>query len=180
MQKTSKITLGYQLEGNPHELALLIQKDYKNDPMVNRLLNDLKIETKNNIIPITKNYFDSTQNSKIQLESRSLAGILFFLSHGVEVPTDDIANGRVTVTKNKNGEIFDWQKVLDGLFTVYTSKNPPEQATIAVEYRGNWFYIKDNDMQSKYTLMLLNQISALQSGKIEKSGPILTLPVSSN
>ena len=35
-------------------------------------------------------------------------------------------------------------------------------------------------MQSKYTLMLLNQISALQSGKIEKSGPILTLPVSSN
>lgn len=180
LQKTSKITLGYQLEGNPDELALLIQKDYRNDPMVNRLLNDLKIETKNNIIPITKNYFDSTQDSKIQIESRSLAGILFFLSHGVEVPSDDIANGRVTITKNKNGEIFDWQKVLDGLFTVYTSKNPPEQAAIAVEYRGNWFYIKDNDMESKYTLMLLNQISALQSGKIEKSGPILTLPVSSN
>jgi hypothetical protein len=33
-------------------------------------------------------------------------------------------------------------------------------------------------MESKYTLMLLNQISALQSGNLEKVGPVLTLPVS--
>jgi hypothetical protein len=180
LQKTSKITLGYQLDGNPGDLALLIKKDHINDTEVEMFLSELNINVKNNIIPITPNYFDVSSNDNIQIESRSLAGILFFLSHGVTIPADDIQEGRVTVTKNQNGEVFDWQDVLNDLFTVHTSKKPPEQATIAVEYRGNWFYIKDNDMQSKYTLMLLNQIAALQSGQIEKSGPILTLPVSSN
>ena len=180
LQKTSKITLGYQLDGNPGDLALLIKKDYISDADVEKFLSDLKINKKNNIIPITPNYFDASSNDNIQIESRSLAGILFFLSHGVSIPADDIQEGRVTVTKNESGEDFDWQDVMDNLFTVHTSKKPPEQATIAVEYRGNWFYIKDNDMQSKYTLMLLNQIAALQSGQIEKAGPILTLPVSSN
>jgi hypothetical protein len=172
--------LGYQLDGNPGDLALLIKKDYMSDADVEKFLSDLKINKKNNIIPITPNYFDASSNDNIQIESRSLAGILFFLSHGVSIPADDIQEGRVTVTKNESGEDFDWQDVMDNLFTVHTSKKPPEQATIAVEYRGNWFYIKDNDMQSKYTLMLLNQIAALQSGQIEKAGPILTLPVSSN
>ena len=180
LQKTSKITLGYQLDGNPGDLALLIKKDHINDTEVEMFLSELNINVKNNIIPITPNYFDASSNDNIQIESRSLAGILFFLSHGVTIPADDIKEGRVTVTKNQNGEDFNWQDVLNDLFTVHTSKKPPEQATIAVEYRGNWFYIKDNDMQSKYTLMLLNQIAALQSGQIEKSGPILTLPVSSN
>ena len=69
-------------------------------------------------------------------------------------------------------------KVLSDLFTVYSSKEKPDNASVKVQYRGNWFYIRDNDMQSKYTLMLLNQISALQSGVIEKVGPVLTIPVS--
>lgn len=180
LQKTSKIALGYQLDGNPNDLALLIKKDFINDTEVENFLFDLNVNIKKNIIPITSNYFDSSSNDNIQLESRSLAGILFFLSHGVSIPADDIKEGRVTVTKNQNGEEFNWQDVMNDLFTVHTSKNPPKKATIAVEYRGNWFFIKDNDMQSKYTLMLLNQIAALQSGQIEKAGPILTLPVSSN
>ena len=45
---------------------------------------------------------------------------------------------------------------------LYSSKEKPNNASVKVQYRGNWFYIRDNDMQSKYTLMLLNQISALQ------------------
>jgi hypothetical protein len=32
-------------------------------------------------------------------------------------------------------------------------------------------------MQSKYTLMLLGQLAALQSGKIERAELLLTLPV---
>lgn len=180
LQKKSKITLGYQFDGNPNELALLIKNEFNKDDDVLEILEKLGIKSENKIIPISKNYFDKSEDGTLQIESRSLAGILFFLSHGVEVPNDDITNGRVTVTKNKDGVAFNWNNVLKDLFVVHTSKNPPEEATIAVEYRSNWFYIKDNDMQSKYTLMLLNQISALQSGKIKNSGPILTLPVSGN
>ncbi|MEK9686559.1 MAG: hypothetical protein VW259_04535, partial [Methylophilaceae bacterium] len=90
LQKTSKITLGYQLDGNPGDLALLIKKDYISDADVEKFLSDLKINKKNNIIPITPNYFDASSNDNIQIESRSLAGILFLLSIGVSLQADYI------------------------------------------------------------------------------------------
>jgi hypothetical protein len=106
-----------------------------------------------------------------------LTGILFFLSHGVQVPEQDIAAGRVTVTRDADGQVFDWSQVLGDLLMVRSQQAPPSNAAVAVNYRGNWFYVDDSDMQSKYTLMLLDQLSALQAGKVERAGPILTLPV---
>ncbi|MDA9642721.1 hypothetical protein N9S84_01360, partial [Nitrosomonadales bacterium] len=82
------------------------------------------------------------------------------------------------VTKTKDGQNFNWQNILSDLFVVYSQKEKPINASVKVKYRGHWFFIKDNDMESKYTLMLLNQITALQSGSLEKVGPVLTLPVS--
>jgi len=96
----------------------------------------------------------------------------------VLIPDNDIINNRVKVTKTKNGGNFNWQDILSDLFVVYSQKEKPNKASVKIKYRGNWFFIKDNDMESKYTLMLLNQISALQSGNLEKVGPVLTLPVS--
>ena len=182
LNQNSKISFGYQMEGNPNKTALLIKKKYQSDKEVLDLKEMLKINTSNTIIPIA-NYVemaDEAYSNDINLESRSLAGILFFLSHGVQIPLDDLEQGRVTQTKDIDGKNFNWAEVLNDLFTVYTSKEPPKDATIAVEYRNNWFYIKDNDMDTKYTLMLLNQISSLQSGNIDKPGPLLTLPVSGN
>jgi hypothetical protein len=136
------------------------------------------VKTLNNIIPITSDYSGDGGGNTIEINVRSLAGIQFFLSHGVMVPKEDIDKGRVQITKTSTGEVFDWNNVLSDLFVVHSSKDKPESSGVSVQYRGHWFYIKDNDMQSKYTLMLLNQISALQSGTVEKAGPVLTLPVS--
>ena len=178
LQKKNIISFGYQLEGNNNNLALLIRKKFSKSNEVKSLLTSLNISTKNTIIPLTTNFSSGAEGASIEINLRSLAGIQFFLSHGVLIPNDDIINSRVKVTKNKNGGNFNWQDILSDLFVIYSQKEKPSNASVSIKYRGHWFFIKDNDMQSKYTLMLLNQISALQSGNLEKVGPVLTLPVS--
>ena len=178
LQKMDSFALGYQLEGDFRQLGFLVKPDQRNTPKVKAFMKSINVTTPNNIIPITSDYSGDGGGTTIEINVRSLAGIQFFLSHGVIVPDEDLNKGRVQITKTADGKIFDWGNVLSDLFIVHSSKDKPKNAGVAVQYRGHWFYIKDNDMQSKYTLMLLNQISALQSGTVEKAGPVLTLPVS--
>lgn len=115
--------------------------------------------------------------SSIRLETRSLLGVLFFLSQNVKVPKEDIDKGVVRLTLTENAQPFDWSKVLQNSFIVKNAATPPPSPMLAVPYRGSWFYIEDNDLESKATLMLVSQLFALQSGQGKALTPILTLPV---
>jgi len=178
LQKNNIVSFGYQFDGNRDSLALLIREKFSQSEEVKSLMIALNLSTKNTKIPLTTNFSNKIEGSNIEINLRSLAGIQFFLSHGVLIPHEDIINNRVKVTKTENGQNFNWQDILSDLFVVHSQKEKPSNASVKVKYRGHWFFIKDNDMESKYTLMLLNQISALQSGNIKKVGPVLTLPVS--
>jgi hypothetical protein len=54
---------------------------------------------------------------------------------------------------------------LGGMFlrTIHSQKERPENAYVAVQYRGWWFYIADDDQSSKATFSLLNILFSLQS-----------------
>ena len=62
----------------------------------------------------------------INLRFRSFAGVMYFLSQSVQVPEEDIAAGRVTVTEDATGQTFDWQQVTQGLLTIKSSSKRPE------------------------------------------------------
>lgn len=113
----------------------------------------------------------------LYLQTRSVSGILFFLSHNIEVPQMHIDKGLVTVTKDADGVPFDWNKVTGDLLQVKSSPTPPASAFVKLRYRGHWFYIADNDLESKSTFMLLNQLFNLLAGDIKKAAPVLTIPV---
>jgi hypothetical protein len=51
-------------------------------------------------------------------------------------------------------------------------------AYVAVNYRGQWFYINDSDQQSKATFALVLGVLRLDFArqKIGTTGPVLTLP----
>ena len=178
LQQKNIVSFGYQLQGDGDKLALIIRKKFSKSKEVKKLLAALYLTTSNTIIPLTTNFSSGAEGENIEIDLRSLAGIQFFLSHGVLIPNDDIINNRVKITKTEDGQNFNWQNILSDLFVVHSQKEKPRNASVKVKYRGHWFFIKDNDIESKYTLMLLNQISALQSGNLEKVGPVLTLPVS--
>jgi len=113
----------------------------------------------------------------INLRFRSFAGVMYFLSQSVQVPEEDIAAGRVTVTQDAAGRPFDWQQVTEGLLTIRSSSKRPENASVAINYRNSWFYIDDSDLDSKSTFSLLGQVFQLQSGNAKGAVPVLTIPV---
>jgi len=119
------------------------------------------------------------RGNEIMVETRSPLSILYFLSHGVNVPICDEMSGRVTLTTNDQGEVFDWNRVLDNLLTVHSVPDIRDRRRIcngiAVHYRGGLFYIQDNDLGSKSTFSLIAQLMALQTGCPEI--PVLTLPI---
>ncbi len=113
----------------------------------------------------------------IRVETRSLIGVLFYLSQGVEVPEEDLESGRVTATRLPDGSLFSWEELLGDLFRIRTASDWPSGAVLAVRYRGRWFYIPDTDRDTKATFILLQQLFALEASKGKVLSPLLTLPV---
>jgi hypothetical protein len=113
----------------------------------------------------------------LALETRSLLGMMFYLSHAVDVPQSDIDAGRVTQTLDATGQPFDWGTMTGDLLQVRTATSRPDAPYVAVQYRGAWFYIDDSDLESKTTFNLLGYLFALQSGARQSFQPTLTLPL---
>jgi hypothetical protein len=114
---------------------------------------------------------------ELVVDSRSLMGVLYYLSNGVQAPPAHEKAGLVTRTVDAQGSPFNWSDVLTNLFAVYSSTRRPSNAAVSVRHRGYWFYIRDDDETSKSTFLLLNQIFALQAGGVEVTKPVLTLPI---
>jgi hypothetical protein len=119
----------------------------------------------------------TTDPETIGIVTRSLMGSLFYVSHGVDVPYEDHADGRIRVTRTPDGEEFDWSLLSRGLLEIRSHDNQPDDAATRVPYRGSWFYIADSDFDSKATFTLLAQLFALSAGEVPSTAPILTLPV---
>jgi hypothetical protein len=115
----------------------------------------------------------------LDLETRSLLQVLYFLSKGVEVPADHSGQGLVQETTDRAGERFDWQQLTRGLFHVssVSGGKPPPSAHVAIKYLDHWFYIDRRDQDSMSTFSLLMELARLElPGKVVP-GPALTLPV---
>lgn len=112
----------------------------------------------------------------LPVRMRSMLGAIFYLSQAVEVPPEHQAQGLVTLTKDAAGRTFDWQGLLDGIFHVHWSASEPEHAAVKVKHRGTWFYVADDDLDSKSTFMLLVQLFNMQAGRSSLPVPLLTIP----
>lgn len=117
--------------------------------------------------------------SVLDLETRSLLQVLFFVSHGIEIPGEHIRDGKVPMTCNPDGTPFDWRQVMDGLFRIHCvqSKKRPENAYVAVHYEDYWYYIDKRDRDTKATFALLLEVSRLELQSSESNAPLLTLPL---
>jgi hypothetical protein len=115
--------------------------------------------------------------SVLPLRSRSLLGVLYFLSQSVEVPAQDVQAGLVTVTEDGLGHPFDWSQITRKIMTIHSQPNRPENAYVAVQHRDSWFYIADDDHTSKATWGFPSILFALQSASAQGKAPLLTLPI---
>ena len=113
----------------------------------------------------------------IYLNLRSVLQMMTFLSKGVCVPEEHVRSGIAPVTCGPDGRLFDWTQVTAGHFFVCSQKHRPHAAEVAVQYRGYWFYIPQDDVKSRAILAILETFFALQESDGKSVGPLLTLPV---
>ena len=136
----------------------------------------LEVPADSTELVLTSDFFNKPANG-IAVRTRSMMGIMFFLSHNIRVPETDEAEGLVTITKQPDGERFDWGQVTGRLFNAHSANARPRDAFLAVPYHGNWFYLRNNDLETKSTFMLLNQLFNLQAGDIKTIAPAFTIGV---
>lgn len=116
---------------------------------------------------------EAPNRSTIALSTRPVLSALTLLSQGVEPPARDYAAGKIRQTTRADGQNFDWQELLGEVFRVRSSDQEPPDASVAIHYRGTWFYIADDDLDSKSTFVLLTQLIALHSVP-NGSGPAMS------
>jgi len=120
---------------------------------------------------------DPLEDNTIYMNLRSVLQIMTFLSKGVCIPEDHVQSGIAPVTPGPDGQPFDWTRVTAGNFAVHAQKHRPRDAEVAVHYRGYWFYIASNDVNSRAVLAILEILFGLQESDGKNAGPLLTLPL---
>jgi hypothetical protein len=115
-----------------------------------------------------------TKEDEISIQTRSVLAMMSFLSRGVEVPLEHLAEGRVIDYRfPKSGEGSPASLIP---FRVLWSKQRPDKPFAAVRYQDYWFYIDNSDINSKRSLGLIIALFRLQAPSTGGVAPILTLP----
>jgi len=149
--------------------------DYADE--VNELLTLLgisapKIRSSRITLPVSL-ALEEQDSGGIGITTRSVFDLLEILSGAVEVPEQDLASG-VAVIYPPHG-------MVGKQLGVRHSKIEPEHASVAVKYRGGWFYIDEKDQATKQFFRLLTtllSINIAESTDGASAAPVLTVPVS--
>lgn len=135
-------------------------------------------------LPVPTDLDQTAPNSSDQIETeleiatRSVLEIMYYLSHAVQVPCDHLECGLVTATTDHDGNAFDWNRLTGDLLRISVAPRRPKNTAVAVRHRGHWFYIEDHDLQSKATFTLLAQLYNLEiRGGGGANLPILALGI---
>jgi hypothetical protein len=179
LQVAGLIELGPELDlTKKRRISVLFRPDPNYQSVIDEVRSLLGLTPQTNVYRFSTNFLNP-KDDEWNLRTRSISSMLYYLSHNIVVPEKHKEEGLVTTTMTKDGDEFNWDQTPAGtMLKVQSTKwSRPDNAFISVPYRGAWFYIADNDLNSKSTFMLLKQLFSLQAGHIRDAGPTLTLPV---
>ncbi len=108
-------------------------------------------------------------------QARTAMELFNYLAKGVDVPAEDYAAGYVRRTFYPNHTEFDWHLITRGQIRVHFSRSRPRNAYLSVHYRNLWFYIADNALYTKETLMMLGILMSAVQGEVKSVLPIFTV-----
>jgi len=173
-------------------MALRFSPTSKNSPDAQRLKQLLGLEPDRNNFPIVEAEMVNAEKARgvlgqspgaldpsvvwveVGLRGRSMLEIMQVASKGVQVPDEDIERG--TATANRAPDQQNADSATDWL-VIKSSDSSPSDSSLKIEYRGDWFYIDDTDLQSRETFAMLTGLFAVVGGTVPGAHPVLTLPV---
>ena len=106
--------------------------------------------------------------NEIAVLTQSILDIMINLAWQVDVPQEHVDEGRTRPTFVDTG--------LGGpLFKVHYAEEKPEDAYVAIQNRGYWFYIDDRDMNTKRTFGVLQILLSLTDSGEGARGPVVSI-----
>jgi hypothetical protein len=171
---------------------LMMQEHYLDDEEAQRVENLLGIRPEKTFLAdgsaVTAIEFTSVRdfaarirhkgaNARVPVKLTSFFEILFDLSNHVDIPAEvqmkQIARTITPLTARCGipGGLY------KAIILIRNSSMHPDDAYVAIGYRGGWFFISDSALMSKDYLMLVRSVFSLLSGDIQTMTPLLTLPV---
>ena len=179
LQRTGEVTLGADAEGGlTSSITLGFSPSAFESEAYGKICLALAVPCDGKPIQLRQGLGAPPEGSAFAtLSTRSLYSTFYFLAEGVEVPTLDAGTGAAQ-NRNPAGGALDPNGPEGSLFRVRSSPNEPENASVKVKYRDSWFYIADNDEETKVTFALVSMLLTLQSGDTNKVTPLISLPAS--
>ena len=165
------------IDSATQKLVLKFESTPRDAETLAELKSILGLAAGSNEFSVTSNALEQSSETLV-IRTRSMMSILFYLSQMVDVPSEHEKAGLVVMTENTDGSQFDWGGTPAGRqFRIRQSSRQPRSAYLAVPYRDHWYYIANNDLESKASFMLLSQLFSLNAGAIKSVNPTLTIPV---
>ena len=106
---------------------------------------------------------------QIAVLTRSMLAVLAELGFSADVPRADIIAGRTPATLAVSG--IERRPVI----AIHSGPQPPPDAFTAVSYRNSFFWISDNDFDSKVAFTVVQVLMALAS-ETQAPGTVITIP----
>ena len=112
----------------------------------------------------------AADDREIAILTRSILQIMIEMASYIEVPENDIKEGRVD-------SFLDESSANDHpLIRIRSDASRPEESFVAVNYKDNWFWIDDTDLDSKRTFSFLMLLFSLTETGGKGGAPIVTVP----
>ena len=113
-----------------------------------------------------------SNNKELAMLTRSLLHIMNTMAVQVDVPSEDIKEGRATPGLQNTLPVLEEQR----LVRIRSSREKPTDVYVAVYYRNHWFWIDDRDLKTKRAFAFMMVLFTLSENSEKENLPLITIP----
>jgi hypothetical protein len=113
----------------------------------------------------------AANDKEVAVLTNSILHVLMTMSTYVEVPANDVSEGRATPGWAEEGTDVGRRRI-----RILCSEARPQDAFTSVEYRGHWYWIDDRDLVSKRALAVVMLLFTLSDSGERENLPLITIP----
>jgi hypothetical protein len=111
-------------------------------------------------------------DKEVAMLTRSMMQLMATMSSQVDVPTEDISQGRApsgweSISNNTNAV---------RMIQIHCASTKPADAFVSIRYRNHWFWIDDRDLKSKRVFSFMLMLFTLADTGEKENLPLITIP----
>jgi len=114
----------------------------------------------------------AASDKELAVITRSIFHIMTTMAVQIEVPEQDVAEGRAAPGLESVKEGIPASR----LIRIHSSSGKPADAFVTVAYRNHWFWIDDRDLKSKRAFTFMLMLFTLSDTGEKEPMPLITIP----